>query len=66
MSDEPAKTTLTPIEARRKFKALLGHANTYKHFLENGGEWRPELHNGELAGYRWSRLHRTKTRWRRR
>lgn len=66
MTDSPAKTFLTPIEARRKWRHLLGPADTYRHFEEADGEWRPELHDGELSGYRWAKRHKVTKRYRRR
>jgi hypothetical protein len=68
MTGSTAKTYLTAIEAARKWGELLHPASgTYRHFEEGDGEWRPELHDGELAGYRWAKRHKTgKTHWRRR
>lgn len=68
MTGEPKTTRLTPDQARKKWGELLhARTRTYSYFPDGDGEWRPELQGGELAGYRWHKLHKTgKTRWRNR
>lgn len=68
MATEPKKQRLTPSEARRKFGELLYEpTRTYRHFEADDGDWRPELSDGELTGYRWYKRHKIgNTRWRQR